>query len=127
MLYVCIIAVQEDSMGNQQTEALLHTSLPSIRTKLKQRPGKRKSALTPPSIAQLPWMQEWIATGVLDALESRQSPHIFCIQNRGICVTAAWQYLTHPAAMFLIVILRLHEVLGRPCTLILGATSLHPI
>ena len=66
---VWIIAVQGESMGNQQTEALLHTSLPSIRTKLKQRPGKRKSALTPPSIAQLPWMQEWIATGVPDALE----------------------------------------------------------
>ena len=57
----------------QHTGALLHTKLPTIRTRQKQRPGKRKSAAAvtagaataPPTIADLPWMQEWIATGAL--------------------------------------------------------------
>ena len=61
----------------QQTGALLHTKLPSIRTKLQQRPGKRKSAAAVtaaateavPTIAELPWMQEWIATGTLTGAE----------------------------------------------------------
>ena len=63
-----VIDMQGDS--TQQTGALLHTKLPTIRTKLKQRPGKRKaaaavSAKAAPTIAELPWMQEWIATGAL--------------------------------------------------------------
>lgn len=65
-----VLYVQGDSI--QQTGALLHTKLPTIRTKSKQRPGKRRSAtgvaaaaVAAPTIAELPWMQEWIATGAL--------------------------------------------------------------
>ena len=54
--------MQGDQRSSQQGMALMHTNLPSIRTRLKQRPGKRKPAAAT-SVAQLPWMQEWIATG----------------------------------------------------------------
>lgn len=54
--------MQGDQRSSQQCGALMHTNLPSIRTRLKQRPGKRKPAAAT-SVAQLPWMQEWIATG----------------------------------------------------------------
>ena len=54
--------MQGDERSSQQGGALMHTKLPSIRTRLKQRPGKRKPAAAT-SLVQLPWMQEWIATG----------------------------------------------------------------
>jgi hypothetical protein len=54
--------MQGDEGSSQQGRALMHIKLPSIRTRLKQRPGKRKPAAAT-SVAQLPWMQDWIVTG----------------------------------------------------------------
>lgn len=63
MTYALIMRyMQGDERSSQQSGALMHTKLPSIRTRLKQRPGKRRPPAAT-SLAQLPWMQEWIATG----------------------------------------------------------------
>ena len=88
-----------------QTGALLHTELPSIRTKLKQRPGKRKAtavaaaAAAPTTVAELPWMQEWIATGASifandnppQPLRSFRSVSVHdCTDGWGVCRWQGW-------------------------------------
>lgn len=67
-------AAQKQKAGSvQQNGALLHTMLPPIRTKSKLKPGKQKPA-DAKTAAQLPWMLDWIATGMhwtLQAMPAR--------------------------------------------------------
>ena len=56
----CVL--QGDGMHGEQPRMLLHTQLPLIRTRLKQRPSKQKPAAAA-TINELPGVQAWIDTG----------------------------------------------------------------
>ena len=49
-------------MHAEQPGLLLHTQVPFIRTRLKQRPSKQKPAAAA-TLAELPGVQAWIKTG----------------------------------------------------------------
>ena len=54
--------LQGDGMHGEQPRMLLHTQVPLIRTRLKQRPSKQKPTAAA-TINELPGVQAWIDTG----------------------------------------------------------------
>ena len=72
-------------MHGKQPRMLLHTQLPLIRTRLKQRPSKQKPAAAA-TIAELPGVQAWIDSGA-----PQQLLWLISAAHRVECLSWAWK------------------------------------